>query len=76
MAYNVVTKSGEVFRATKVDHMPGFVVFRCWGLDIERRLPMSEVIEIYSTEIQDSRYFIGGLAVLFAVVFVGALIFF
>lgn len=76
MAYNVVTKSGEIYRASKVDHAPGFVVFRCWGLEIERRLPMSEVVEIYSTEIQDGRYFVGGLAILFGVVFIAALIYF
>lgn len=49
MAYKVSTKSGKVYRASTVDHLPGFLKMQCW--DGEHRVPAGEITYIKSTEV-------------------------
>lgn len=74
MTYKVTLKNGKAYRASKVDHAPGFVTFFCWQGEI--RVPMGEVIEIHSTEWHDRRVWLSVLGLLFVVTLViGLLIF-
>ncbi|PWQ94693.1 hypothetical protein [Leucothrix arctica] len=47
MGYKVSTKSGRTYRASKIEHKPGFLEMHCW--DGEHRIPAGEVTYIKST---------------------------
>ena len=49
MSYKVSTKSGRIYRASTVDHLPGFLKMQCW--DGEHRVPAGEITYIKSTEV-------------------------
>lgn len=51
MGYKVSTKSGKTYRASKVEHKPGFLEIHCW--DGEHRLPAGEITYIKSTEVDE-----------------------
>ena len=66
--YKVILKNGTIYRASRVEHMTGFV--QLFFLGEERRLPVGEVAEICSTRLEDGKTFFMYLAVLFLVVFI------
>ena len=51
MSYKISTKGGRTYRASKVEHKPGFLEMHCW--DGEHRIPAGEVTYIKSTEIDE-----------------------
>lgn len=51
MSYKISTKGGRIYRASKVEHKPGFLEMHCW--DGEHRIPAGEVTYIKSTEIDE-----------------------
>lgn len=51
MSYKITTKSGRIYKASKVEHKPGFLEMHCW--DGEHRIPAGEVTYIKTTEIDE-----------------------
>ena len=41
MGYRVSTKGGRTYRASRIEHKPGFLEMHCW--DGEHRIPAGEV---------------------------------
>jgi hypothetical protein len=46
--YKVVLKDGSIQRGSDIDHLPGFVKVSTW--DGEKRIPVGEVKEIYTSK--------------------------
>lgn len=48
--YRVILQDGSVYRASSVEHAPGFVTIKSW--DGETRVPAGEVSEVYSSKME------------------------
>lgn len=68
MGYKVSTKSGRTYRASKIEHKPGFLEMHCW--DGEHRIPAGEVTYIKSTGIGESAKSVFPDILIFVIVFI------
>lgn len=66
--YRVMLRDGTVHRASAVEHLPGFVKVVSW--DGEMRLPVGDVVEVYSSKLDRISWVMwrGALAFFFVVV--------
>lgn len=65
--YKVILNDGMILRAYKVEHKPGFVQVFTW--DGEKRIPASNVEEVYSSKIESAYNKIVVLSSIFLAVF-------
>ena len=69
--YKVVLKDGSIQCGSDIDHLPGFVKVSTW--DGEKRIPVGEVTEIYTSKseaLMDDALMTALIAVLFLLMFI------